>query len=73
MHDYNFPGYSVGETKPQRSPGKREIGHRALAEKALLPLIPSIDDFPYAIRCVSETLESNGSTSQASVVLRVYL
>ena len=67
MHQYNFPGYSVGEAKPQRAPGRREIGHGALAERALLPMIPSIDDFPYAIRCVSETLESNGSTSQASV------
>lgn len=67
IHHYNFPGYSVGEAKPQRSPGRREIGHGALAEKALVPVLPSIDDFPYAIRCVSETLESNGSTSQASV------
>lgn len=67
MHQYNFPGYSVGEAKPQRAPGRREIGHGALAERALLPMIPSIDEFPYAIRCVSETLESNGSTSQASV------
>ncbi|MDO5564803.1 MAG: polyribonucleotide nucleotidyltransferase [Eubacteriales bacterium] len=67
MHHYNFPGYSVGEAKPQRSVGRREIGHGALAEKALLPVLPSIDEFPYAIRCVSETLESNGSTSQASV------
>ena len=67
MHHYNFPGYSVGEAKPQRAPGRREIGHGALAERALVPVLPSIDDFPYAIRCVSETLESNGSTSQASV------
>ena len=67
MHHYNFPGYSVGEAKPQRSPGRREIGHGALAERALIPVLPSIDEFPYAIRCVSETLESNGSTSQASV------
>ena len=67
MHQYNFPGYSVGEAKPQRAPGRREIGHGALAERALIPVLPSIDDFPYAIRCVSETLESNGSTSQASV------
>ncbi|MCQ2609687.1 MAG: polyribonucleotide nucleotidyltransferase, partial [Lachnospiraceae bacterium] len=67
IHQYNFPGYSVGEAKPQRSPGRREIGHGALAERALLPVIPSIEEFPYAIRCVSETLESNGSTSQASV------
>ena len=67
MHHYNFPGYSVGEAKPQRSVGRREIGHGALAEKALLPVLPTIDEFPYAIRCVSETLESNGSTSQASV------
>ncbi len=67
MHQYNFPGYSVGEAKPQRAPGRREIGHGALAERALVPVLPSIDEFPYAIRCVSETLESNGSTSQASV------
>lgn len=67
IHHYNFPGYSVGEAKPQRAPGRREIGHGALAERALLPVIPTIDEFPYAIRCVSETLESNGSTSQASV------
>ncbi|MBQ9156792.1 MAG: polyribonucleotide nucleotidyltransferase [Eubacterium sp.] len=67
MHHYNFPSYSVGETKPSRGPGRREIGHGALAEKALLPVLPSEDDFPYAIRTVSETLESNGSTSQASV------
>ena len=67
MHHYNFPGYSVGEAKPQRAPGRREIGHGALAERALVPVLPSIDEFPYAIRCVSETLESNGSTSQASV------
>lgn len=67
MHQYNFPGYSVGEAKPQRAPGRREIGHGALAERALIPVLPTIDEFPYAIRCVSETLESNGSTSQASV------
>ncbi len=67
MHHYNFPSWSVGETKPSRGPGRREIGHGALAERALLPVIPSVEDFPYAIRCVSETLESNGSTSQASV------
>ena len=67
MHHYNFPGYSVGEAKPQRAPGRREIGHGALAERALVPVLPTIDEFPYAIRCVSETLESNGSTSQASV------
>lgn len=66
IHQYNFPGYSVGEPKAQRSPGRREIGHGALAERALLPVLPDIDTFPYAIRCVSETLESNGSTSQAS-------
>jgi len=67
MHHYNFPSWSVGETKPSRGPGRREIGHGALAEKALLPILPSVEDFPYAIRTVSETLESNGSTSQASV------
>ena len=67
MHQYNFPGYSVGEAKPNRSPGRREIGHGALAERALLPVIPSEADFPYALRLVSETFESNGSTSQASV------
>ena len=67
MHHYNFPSYSVGETKPNRGPGRREIGHGALAEKALVPVLPSEDDFPYAIRTVSETLESNGSTSQASI------
>lgn len=67
MHHYNFPSYSVGETKPSRGPGRREIGHGALAERALVPVLPSEDDFPYAIRTVSETLESNGSTSQASV------
>ncbi|MDO5775834.1 MAG: polyribonucleotide nucleotidyltransferase [Eubacteriales bacterium] len=66
MHNYNFPSYSVGETKPSRGPGRREIGHGALAERALLPVLPSIEEFPYAIRTVSETLESNGSTSQAS-------
>lgn len=67
MHQYNFPSYSVGETRPSRGPGRREIGHGALAEKALLPVLPSVEDFPYAIRSVSETFESNGSTSQASV------
>ncbi len=67
MHQYNFPGYSVGEAKPSRSPGRREIGHGALAERALLPVIPSEQEFPYALRLVSETFESNGSTSQASV------
>ncbi|MBQ6931596.1 MAG: polyribonucleotide nucleotidyltransferase, partial [Clostridia bacterium] len=67
MHHYNFPSYSVGETKPSRGPGRREIGHGALAEKALLPVIPSVEEFPYCIRLVSEVLSSNGSTSQASV------
>ncbi len=67
IHHYNFPSYSVGETKPSRGPGRREIGHGALAEKALLPVIPSVEDFPYAIRVVSEVLSSNGSTSQGSV------
>ena len=67
MHHYNFPSYSVGETKVSRGPGRREIGHGALAERALLPVIPSEEEFPYAIRLVSETFESNGSTSQASV------
>lgn len=67
MHHYNFPSYSVGETRPSRGPGRREIGHGALAEKALLPVIPSKEDFPYAIRVVSEVLASNGSSSQASV------
>ena len=67
IHHYNFPPYSVGETKPMRSPGRREIGHGALAERALLPVIPSEDEFPYAIRLVSETLESNGSSSMGSV------
>ena len=67
MHHYNFPSFSVGETRPSRGPGRREIGHGALAERALLPMIPSEDDFPYAIRLVSEVLSSNGSTSQASV------
>ena len=66
MHQYNFPSYSVGETKPSRGPGRREIGHGALAERALLPVLPSEAEFPYAIRAVSETFESNGSTSQAS-------
>lgn len=67
MHHYNFPAYSVGEARPSRGPGRREIGHGALAERALLPVIPSQEDFPYAIRLVSEVLSSNGSTSQASV------
>ena len=67
MHHYNFPSWSVGETKPSRGPGRREIGHGALAERALVPVLPSVEEFPYAIRTVSETLESNGSTSQASV------
>ncbi len=67
MHQYNFPSYSVGETKPPRGPGRREIGHGALAEKALIPVLPSEEEFPYAIRTVSETFESNGSTSQASI------
>ncbi|MCI8327799.1 MAG: polyribonucleotide nucleotidyltransferase, partial [Lachnospiraceae bacterium] len=66
MHHYNFPSYSVGETKPSRGPGRREIGHGALAEKALIPVLPSEEEFPYAIRAVSETFESNGSTSMAS-------
>jgi polyribonucleotide nucleotidyltransferase len=67
MHHYNFPSYSVGETKPSRGPGRREIGHGALAERALVPVLPSEAEFPYAIRTVSETMESNGSTSQASI------
>jgi len=67
MHHYNFPGYSTGETRPMRSPGRREIGHGALAERALLPVIPSVEDFPYTIRTVSEAISSNGSTSMASV------
>ena len=67
MHHYNFPSYSVGETKPSRGPGRREIGHGALAERALVPVLPSEAEFPYAIRTVSETFESNGSTSQASI------
>lgn len=67
MHHYNFPSYSVGETKVSRGPGRREIGHGALAEKALVPVLPSVEEFPYAIRTVSETMESNGSTSQASI------
>ncbi len=66
MHHYNFPSYSVGETKPSRGPGRREIGHGALAERALMPVLPSEEEFPYAIRAVSETFESNGSTSMAS-------
>mgnify|MGYP000813183059 CR=1 FL=1 len=67
MHQYNFPSYSVGEARPSRGPGRREIGHGALAEKALVPVIPSEEEFPYAIRVVSEVLSSNGSTSQASI------
>lgn len=67
VHHYNFPSYSVGETKVSRGPGRREIGHGSLAERALLPVLPSEEEFPYSIRCVSETFESNGSTSQASV------
>ena len=67
LHHYNFPGYSVGEARPARSPGRREIGHGALAERALIPVIPSIEDFPYTIRLVSEVLESNGSSSMGSV------
>ena len=66
LHQYNFPGYSVGEAKASRGPGRREIGHGALAERALLPVLPSVEEFPYAIRSVSETMESNGSTSMAS-------
>lgn len=67
MHQYNFPSYSVGEARPSRGPGRREIGHGALAEKALVPVIPSVEEFPYSIRVVSEVLSSNGSTSQASI------
>ena len=67
MHHYNFPGYSVGEAKPARSPGRREIGHGALAERALVPVLPSVEEFPYAIRVVSEVLSSNGATSQGSI------
>ena len=67
MHHYNFPSFSVGETTPSRGPGRREIGHGALAERALVPVLPSEEEFPYAIRTVSETMESNGSTSQASI------
>lgn len=67
IHHYNFPSYSVGETKPSRGPGRREVGHGALAEKALVPVLPSVEDFPYAIRVVSEVLSSNGSTSQGSI------
>ncbi len=67
MHHYNMPGYSVGDAKSSRSPGRREIGHGALAERSLVPVLPSEEEFPYAIRCVSEVLSSNGSTSQASV------
>ena len=67
MHHYNFPSYSVGETKPSRGPGRREIGHGALAERALLPVIPSVEEFPYTLRLVSEVVSSNGSTSQASI------
>ena len=67
MHQYNFPSYSVGEARPSRGPGRREIGHGALAEKALVPVLPTVEEFPYAIRVVSEVLSSNGSTSQASI------
>ena len=67
MHQYNFPSYSVGETRPSRGPGRREIGHGALAERALVPVLPSVEDFPYAMRLVSEVLSSNGSTSQGSI------
>ena len=67
MHHYNMPGWTVGETKPSRGPGRREIGHGALAERSLEPVLPSEDEFPYAIRLVSEVLSSNGSTSQGSV------
>ena len=67
IHHYNFPSYSVGETKPSRGPGRREIGHGALAERALVPVIPSVEEFPYTIRLVSEILSSNGSTSQGSI------
>ena len=67
MHQYNFPSYSVGETRPSRGPGRREIGHGALAEKALVPVLPSVEEFPYALRVVSEVLSSNGSTSQGSI------
>ena len=67
MHQYNFPSYSVGEARPSRGPGRREVGHGALAEKALIPVLPSVEEFPYAIRVVSEVLSSNGSTSQASI------
>ena len=67
MHQYNFPSYSVGETKPSRGPGRREIGHGALAERALIPVLPTVEEFPYAMRLVSEVLSSNGSTSQASI------
>ncbi len=73
MHHYNFPSYSVGETKPSRGPGRREIGHGALAEKALIPVLPSEEEFPYAIRSVSETFESNGSTSMASDMFVMYV
>ena len=67
MHHYNMPGYSTGEAKFARSPGRREIGHGALAERSLVPVLPSEEEFPYAIRCVSEVTMSNGSTSQGSV------
>src|SRR5258708_37269022 len=67
MHHYNFPPYSVGEARPQRGPGRREIGHGALAERALLAVVPPVEDFPYTIRLVSEILSSNGATSMASV------
>ena len=67
IHQYNFPSYSVGETRPSRGPGRREIGHGALAERALVPVIPPVEEFPYALRLVSEVLSSNGSTSQGSI------
>ena len=71
LHHYNFPPYSVGETRPMRSPGRREIGHGALAERAILPVLPEKDTFPYVVRVVSEVLSSNGSTSMGSVSDRV--
>ena len=73
MHHYNFPSYSVGETKPARGPGRREIGHGALAERALVPVLPSEEEFPYAIRTVSETFESNGSTSHGKYLCIYYV
>ena len=73
MHQYNFPAYSVGETKVSRGPGRREIGHGALAERALVPVLPSAEEFPYAIRAVSETFESNGSTSHGLHLCILYV